>query len=56
MKQGARRQTDRNVAEIESVEIQSYRHVCRVVANPKTDIYTDPIRPGTSDCATYIVQ
>ena len=53
MKQGARRRTGRNIAEMESIEMQSCRHVCGGVADPNADICADPNRPGTGNRATY---
>ena len=55
MKQGARRQAGRNVAEMESAKMQSCRHVCRGVADPNADVCADPNRPGTGVRAKYIV-
>ena len=52
MKLGARRLTGRYVAVMESVEIQSWRHVCGRVADPNADICADLNRPGTDEPAT----
>ena len=42
------------MAEMESAEKHSYRHVCGGVADPNADIGADPNLPGTGDRAAYI--
>ena len=54
MKKGGRRRTGKNVAEMESAEMQSCRHVSGGVAYLNLGICANPNRPGTGDRAIYI--